>query len=262
MSSKPVVGVIGGSGFYDPDMLSNTKEVKIHTPYGPASDVITIGELNGLAVAFLPRHGRSHTIPPHMINSRANIWALSSLGVERILAPSAVGSLKEDIPPGTIVLPDQFLDMTKGRAYTFYDGPKVAHISMADPFCPEVRRVAGDVAERQSIPCRIGGTYVCIEGPRFSTRAESRTWRTLGGDIVGMTLVPEINLARELGMCYTTLALVTDFDVWAERPVTAKEVAETQKRNLEKAKKIIFGTIPAIQKRSCSCRNVLDEAFV
>jgi len=262
LSLKPTVGVIGGSGFYDPDMLTNTRELRVHTPYGPASDAVTVGELNGVAVAFLPRHGRSHTVPPHKINFRANIWALNSLGVERILAPSAVGSLREGITPGTIVLPDQFIDMTKNRVYTFYDGPKVAHISMADPFCPEVRNVAGDVARRESVAYKMGGTYVCIEGPRFSTRSESRMWRDLGGDIVGMTLVPEINLARELGMCYTTLALVTDFDVWAKKPVTATDVARTQKKNLESAKKMLFGTIPSIQKRGCSCRSVLDEAFV
>lgn len=260
---KPRIGIIGGSGFYDPSILTDVKEVRVHTPYGAPSDTIAVGRIGGVGVAFLPRHGRGHTIPPHRINSRANIWALHELGVERILAPSAVGSLRMEIEPGHLVLPDQFIDMTKTRVYTFYDGPRVAHISMADPFCQELRSILSTTATKLGIRHHQSGTYVCIEGPRFSTRAESAMWRLIGAHIVGMTLVPEINLARELGMCYSTIALVTDYDVWAEHPVTATEVVETQRRNIESARKLLYEAIPKIpEKRGCTCASVLDNAFV
>lgn len=260
---KPKIGVIGGSGFYDPAILSEPKEVRVHTPYGAPSDSIFVGRIGEIGVAFLPRHGRGHTIPPHKINSRANIWALHELGVERIIAPSAVGSLRHEIEPGHLVFPDQFIDMTKTRVYTFYDGPRVAHVSMADPFCPELRSILSKCAVELSLKHHAGGTYVCIEGPRFSTRAESAMWRMIGAHIVGMTLVPEINLARELGICYATVALVTDYDVWAEHPVTATEVVETQRRNIESARRLLYTAIPRIpQKRGCTCASVLDTAFV
>lgn len=260
---KPRIGVIGGSGFYDPTILSDTREIRVHTPYGAPSDSIFVGRVGDVAVAFLPRHGRAHTIPPHRINSRANIWALHELGVERIIAPSAVGSLKTEIEPGHLVFPDQFIDMTKTRVYTFYDGPRVAHISMADPFCPQLRSILSSEAGGLGLKHHTKGTYVCIEGPRFSTRAESAMWRLIGGDVIGMTLVPEINLARELGMCYATIALVTDYDVWAEHPVTAKQVVETQRKNIEAARRLLYATIPKVpEKRGCGCAGVLDSAFV
>ena len=261
--TKPRIGIIGGSGFYDPGMLSDVREVRVHTPYGAPSDSVFLGRLGDVGVAFLPRHGRGHTIPPHRINSRANIWALRELGVERILAPSAVGSLSEEIRPGQLVFPDQFIDMTKSRVYTFYDGPRVAHISAADPFCVELRSILSSSAGELGFERHLGGTYVCIEGPRFSTRAESALWRLMGAHIVGMTLVPEINLARELGLCYATIALVTDYDVWAEHPVTAQEVVETQRKNIEAARKLLYAAIPRIPlTRSCGCSSVLDSAFV
>ncbi len=260
---RPRIGVIGGSGFYDPGILSDVRELRVNTPYGAPSDSVFVGTLKGVGVAFLPRHGRGHIIPPHRINSRANIWALRELGVERILAPSAVGSLKSEVEPGQLVFPDQFIDMTKSRLYSFYDGPRVAHISAADPFCPELRSMLTGSAAELGLKHVDGGTYVCIEGPRFSTRAESKLWRMMGADIVGMTLVPEINLARELGLCYATIALVTDYDVWADHPVTAQQVVETQRRNIEAARGLLYSVIPRIPTvRRCGCASVLDSAFV
>ena len=219
------VGLIGGAGIYDPGALEDPVEVRVHTPHGEPSDFITVGRLGGVKVAFLPRHGRGHRIPPHMINYKANLWALKSLGVKWVLSVSAVGSLREDYRPGDLVVPDQFIDMTKNRQYTFFDGPVTVHVSMADPFCEDLSRKVYDTVRDLGYSVHYGGTYVCIEGPRFSTRAESRVWKEVfKADIIGMTLVPEVNLACELEMCYSTLAMVTDYDVWAEHPVTAGEV--------------------------------------
>lgn len=259
------IGIIGGSGLYDPGIFKEVEERKIHTPYGAPSDNIMVGKVNGVEVAFLPRHGRGHRLPPHAINYRANIWALHSLGVERIVAISAVGSLREDYRPGDFVLPDQFIDMTKNRVYTFYDGPKVAHIQIGlEPFCPEVRELVLKVAKEQGITIHDKGTYICIEGPRFSTKAESVIWKEVFKcDIIGMTLVPEINLARELGMCYCLIAMVTDYDIWAERIVTAEEVVRVMKENVEKAKKLLYTLIPILpEKRTCKCKEVLKTAFL
>jgi len=257
------IGIIGGSGLYDPEVIEGAKELKIYTPYGPPSDSIIVGMLKNRKVAFLPRHGKGHRIPPHMINSRANIWALKELGVRRLVTVSAVGSLREDYRPGDFVCPDQFIDMTRRRVYTFYDGPVVAHVSMADPFCPELRDVCVRTARQLGIAMHPTGTYVCIEGPRFSTRAESRLWRTFGADIVGMTLVPEVNLAREARMCFLNISMVTDYDVWAEHPVTAQEVARVMSENIEKVKRLLVELIPAIPtERSCKCGAYLDEALM
>ncbi len=260
---KAEIGIIGGSGLYDPAFVEDAKEIKVYTPYGLPSDFITIGWMKGRRVAFLPRHGKMHKVPPHMINYRANIWALKELGVTRIISVSAVGSLREDYKPGDFVCPDQFIDMTKNRVYTFYDGPVVAHVSMADPFCPELRKVCIEAAKALGITMHETGTYVCIEGPRFSTRAESRLWRSWGAHIIGMTLVPEVTLAREARMCYVTIAMVTDYDVWAEKPVTAHEVERVMKENLEKAKKLLYELIPRIPKeRGCGCEKFMDEALL
>jgi len=257
------IGIIGGSGLYDPGLFKEAKTIKIYTPYGPPSDEITVGEFKGRKVAFLPRHGKGHVIPPHMINYRANIWAFKALGVERIIAVSAVGSLREDYKPGDFVIPDQFIDFTKNRIYTFFDGRLVAHVSMADPFCPELREVAIATAKDLGIPVHEKGTYVCIEGPRFSTRAESRLYKSWGADIIGMTLVPEVNLAREAQICYVTIAMITDYDVWAEKPVTAEEVVRVMRENVEKAKKLLYELIPRIPKeRKCPCKDALKEALV
>lgn len=247
VKGKAEIGIIGGSGLYDVELLRKVEEIKIYTPYGPTSDNIIIGEYAGRKVAFLPRHGRGHKIPPHKINYRANIWALKSLGVDKIVAVSAVGSLREDYKPGDFVIPDQFIDFTKKREYSFFEGIVVGHFSMADPFCEPLRQLIIETAKELNIAVHSKGTYICIEGPRFSTRAESRLFKEVfKADIIGMTLVPEVNLAREAGICYATIAMVTDYDVWAEKPVTAAEVAKVMAENVEKAKKLIFTLIPKI----------------
>ncbi len=261
------VAIIGGSGLYDPGILEDAREVKVYTPYGEPSDNIIIGRVGDKRVAFLARHGRGHRIPPHRINYRANIWALKALGAKWVIAVSAVGSLREDYRPGDLVVPDQFIDMTKGRVYTFFDGHVVAHVSMADPFCEHLRRMLIETAERLGYRVHPRGTYICIEGPRFSTRAESRIWREVfKADIIGMTLVPEVNLACEAQMCYATLALVTDYDVWAEKPVTAEEVARIMAENVEKAKKVIYELIPRLPEEPepglCSCCRALETALL
>lgn len=261
------VGIIGGSGLYDPGILENVKEIKVYTPYGEPSDHIIVGELKGRKVAFLPRHGRGHRIPPHRINYRANIWALKMLGVKWVISVSAVGSLREDYRPGDLVVPDQFIDMTKCRQYTFFDGGVVAHVSMAEPFCEHLRQLLVETSRRLGYPVHDRGTYICIEGPRFSTKAESRVWREVfKADIIGMTLVPEVNLACEAQLCYATLALVTDYDVWAERPVTAEEVARVMAENTEKAKRVLYELIPRLppepDPERCSCCRALQTALL
>ena len=204
---------------------------------------------------------KKHTIPPHMINFRANIWAFKELGITRIIAPSAVGSLKEEVEPGHFALPTQFLDFTKSRKGTFSEEGKVIHISVADPFCPELHSTILKVVENQSLEIHNDCTYVCIKGPRFSTKAESKFYRTTGADIIGMTLVPECQLAREAQMCYASISTVTDYDVWAEKPVTAKEVLETLSTNVERTKKVLTELIDKIPKqRKCSCARALEEA--
>jgi 5'-methylthioadenosine phosphorylase len=257
------IGIIGGSGVYDISMLKGPEEVKVYTPYGETSDRVTLGEFGGRKVAFIPRHGKGHRVPPHMVNYRANIWAMRELGVTRVIAPSAVGSLQTEVKPGQIVFPDQFVDMTRKREYTFYDGGPVAHISMADPFCPELREAAQAQGKKLSLDFHAKGTYVCIEGPRFSTRAESALFRSWGAQVIGMTLVPEANLAREKGMCYLTVAMVTDYDVWADAPVTAQEVVETQLNNVERVRRLLAALIPAVPKqRGCRCAESLKDSVI
>jgi len=261
MSEYAEIGIFGGTGIYDSGLLNDSKEITIDTPYGKTSDSITIGEFNGRKIAFMPRHGKKHTIPPHLINFRANIWAFKELGVKRIIAPSAVGSLKEEFQPGHFALPSQFIDFTKSRKGTFSENGKVIHISVADPFCPELQNVVLDVAKNQEIQIHKDCTYVCIEGPRFSTKAESKFFRTTGADIIGMTLVPECQLAREAQICYVSISTITDYDVWAEKPVTAKEVMETLAKNVEMTKKLLTLVINKIpEKKSCSCEKALEEA--
>ena len=256
------IAIIGGTGVYDPELMEDAKKVKVHTPYGAPSATVTVGVYKGRRVAFLPRHGEGHTIPPHRIPFRANIWALKQLGVKRILASSAVGSLRLDYEPGHFVLTDQFIDRTKKRLDTFYEGGQVCHISAADPFCPQLRGLVGDLAERLGLTVHRKGVYVCIEGPRFSTRAESRLFRSWGCDIIGMTLYPEVVLAREAEICYASIAMVTDYDVWAEKPVSAQEVVETMARNSEGFRKLISEAIPRIpEKRECGCGEALKEAL-
>ncbi len=262
------VGIIGGSGLYDPGIVEEPVEVRVSTPYGNPSDFIIVGRVGDVSVAFLPRHGRGHRYPPHAINYRANIWALKALGVKWVISVSAVGSLREDYRPGDFVVPDQFIDMTKNRgSYTFFDGPITVHVSMADPFCEDLRRRLIEAARGLGYTVHSSGTYICIEGPRFSTRAESRVWREVfKADIIGMTLVPEVNLACEAQMCYATLAMVTDYDVWAERPVTAAEVEKVMKQNVERAREILYRVIPQLKgdpdPGMCSCCRALEHAVV
>ena len=265
MVNSAEVGIIGGTGVYDPGLLSSKRELKVHTPYGEPTDLVTIGEYSGVKVAFIPRHGRGHRIPPHSINSRANIWALKQLRVKRIIAPSAVGSLQEGYKPGDIVIPDQFIDFTKKRQYTFYDGGQVCHVSVADPFCSEVRSIAIDRIKKMKFTMHDRATYVCIEGPRFSTRAESKFFRdVMKADIIGMTLVPEVNLAREAEICYTSIATVTDYDAWADHPVTSAEIIETLSKNVEKTKKLIADLVLAIPaaRKKCACGSALENALL
>lgn len=259
------IGIIGGTGIYNAELLDNAKSIKIFTPYGSTSDLITIGEYNGRSVAFIPRHGKDHTIPPHKVNSRANIWALHSLGVSRIIAPSAVGSLQDNYKPGDIILPDQFLDFTKRRDYTFYDEGNVCHISCADPFCNELRDIFLKVGKKLEYNVHDKSTYICIEGPRFSTRAESKYFKDiLHGDIIGMTLIPECILAREMEICYVSIATVTDYDVWYENPVSSKEILEVLSKNTSKIKELLAKFIPSIPgtRNKCECKDALKDAMV
>ncbi len=256
------IGIFGGTGIYDSGLLTESKETKIKTPFGETSDSITVGIFKGKKVAFMPRHGKKHTIPPHLINFRANIWAFKELGVKRVIAPSAVGSLKQELRPSDFALPSQFIDFTKSRKYSFVEEGRVIHISVADPFCPELQGAVSKAADNLRLKMHKNCTYVCIEGPRFSTRAESKFYKeVIGADIIGMTLVPECQLAREAQMCYVSISTVTDYDVWAEKPVTAKEVMETLTKNVEMTKKLL-SVLPDFipQKRSCSCEKALTEA--
>jgi len=261
MEDQAEIGIFGGTGIYDSGLLKDAKEVSIDTPYGKPSDIITLGTFKDRKIAFMPRHGKKHTIPPHMINFKANIFAFKELGVKRIIAPSAVGSLKEEIAPGDFALPSQFLDFTKSREGSFSENGKVIHISVAEPFCPELQNVVLKIANNQNMTIHKDCTYVCIEGPRFSTKAESKFFRTTGADIIGMTLVPECQLAREAQICYASISTVTDYDVWSDKPVTAKEVLETLSKNVTTTKKLLASLIDEIPKtRGCSCEKALTEA--
>ena len=257
------IGIIGGTGLQDPHLLKNIQEIEINTPYGAPSDSFTIGELARRKVAFLARHGRKHTIRPTDVNSRANMFAFKKLGVERILAASTVGSLREEYMPGDIVFTDQFIDRTTKREQSFYTQEQVCHISVAEPMCPEIRKVLFAVAKEAGIKAHTNGTYVCIEGPRFSTKAESELFQNWGADIVGMTLVPECVLAREAEICYASISMVTDYDCWKDHAVTTEDIVTTMKANVEKVKKIIAEAIPKMPKeRTCGCHCALKGALV
>ncbi len=262
LPARRTVGVIGGSGITGIFDQGAKATHRVATPWGAPSGPIEEGEVGGLRVLFLPRHGPGHTIPPHRVNYRANIDALRALGAEAVVTVSSVGSLKEELSPGTFVLPDQFIDLTKRRPTTFYDGGRVYHVSLADPFCPDLTREAVSAGRAVGSPFTEGKTYVCVEGPRFSTRAESAYFRTFA-DVIGMTLVPEVTLARERALCYVCLAMVTDFDVWADRPVEAKEIVETMHRNVERMRRLLTGFLPRIAKPpECGCAQALDQAGV
>jgi 5'-methylthioadenosine phosphorylase len=240
------VGIFGGSGFYS--FLESAETVELDTPYGKPSAPIAIGELGGARVAFLPRHGLEHELPPHRIPYRANVWALREVGARRIIGPCASGALRSDLGLGEFVVCDQFVDRTWGRADTFYDGPRTTHVSAADPYCPELRRLLVETAAELGLPARDGGTVVVVQGPRFSTRAESRWFQSMGWDVINMTAYPECHLARELELCYATIAMVTDYDVGVEgRPaVTAAEVVRVFEQNNARVRELLFAVIPKI----------------
>jgi len=259
------IGVIGGSGLYHIKGLTDIEEVNIDTPFGKPSDTITIGRLGGVGVAFLPRHGRGHHIPPTDVPARANIYALKSLGVERIIAINAVGSFKEEIKPGDLLIPDQLIDRTRSRVNTFFGEGIVVHIPFAEPFCPVLSQIVYQTAQEAGATVHRGGTYVAMEGPAFSTRAESRLYRSWGADVIGMTALPETKLAREAEICYAIIACVTDYDSWREssEPITVDAILDTLHKNIDIARKIIklaTGRIP--EKRDCDCPMALKTAIV
>ncbi len=260
------IAVIGGTGLYEIEGLTDVEEVLATTPFGDPSDAIIIGTLEGRRVAFLPRHGRGHKISPTELPVRANIYALKSLGVEQIISISAVGSMRENIAPRDIVIPDQIFDRTKSRVSTFFTDGIVAHIGFAEPFCQEMRKVLHDVArEVATTSVHDGGNFLCMEGPQFSTKAESRVYRQWGMDIIGMTAIPEAKLAREAEICYATVAMVTDYDVWheTEEAVTVEMVLGNLKHNTETAKNIIKQAISRLPKtRDCECTNALQFALI
>ncbi|MEV7229498.1 S-methyl-5'-thioadenosine phosphorylase [Polymorphospora sp. NPDC051019] len=258
MSPHAQIAVIGGSGLYV--LLDGATEHIVGTPYGAPSDPITIAEVGGRPVAFLPRHGRDHRHPPHLIPYRANLWALRSIGVRQVLAPCAVGGLRPELGPGTFVVPDQLIDRTTGRVQTYYDRGAV-HVSFADPYCPVGRTVVLDAARGHDVAATDGGTMVVVEGPRFSTRAESRWYTSIGGAVVNMTGHPEAVLARELALCYTSVALVTDLDAGVEggHGVTQEEVFRVFAENTARLREVLLDAVAALPaERSCPCPNALD----
>jgi 5'-methylthioadenosine phosphorylase len=255
------IGVFGGSGFYE--LLDNPREFKVDTPYGAPSAPVMHGEIGGRTVAFLPRHGADHGLPPHMINYRANLWAMRTLGVSRIIGPNACGSLQPHVEPGHFVICDQFVDRTWGRKDTFYDGPTTTHVSSADPYCPVMRRVAVEKANGLGITVHDGGTVVVIQGPRFSTRAESKWFASQGWEVINMTQYPECYLARELEICYCNISLITDHDAGAEgvEPVTNDEVIRVFGENNARVKDLLYAMIPGLpEERACQCATALEGA--
>ncbi|MHA1491125.1 MAG: S-methyl-5'-thioadenosine phosphorylase [Promethearchaeota archaeon] len=279
------IGIIGGTG--SDIELENAEEIKVYTPYGKPSDFINVGFFKGKKVAFLSRHGKGHVIPPHKLNYRANIWALKELGVKCIISPSAVGSLKKEHDKKKFILVDQYIDRTRKRFDTFYEGGQVCHIGQADPYCSYLNNLFFESAKNiEDFDVQIGGTYVCIEGPRFSTRAESKMFRQWGGDIIGMTTYPEVVLAAEKEICYCCIAMVTDLDVWAGKcpncgiveikekcetcggpveklAVSIEEILETMAKNADNLKKMLELTIPKIDtEKDCPCRHSLTGAIL
>jgi 5'-methylthioadenosine phosphorylase len=259
------VGVIGGTGLYDIEGLTDIEEVDITTPFGKPSDVIGVGRLEGVEVAFLPRHGKGHHISPTEVPSRANIYALKSLGVEHIIAINSAGSFKSEINPGDLVIPDQLIDRTRQRVNTFFGEGIVAHIPFANPFCPVLSHILYQAAQEAGAGVHQGGTYVVMEGPAFSTRAESRLHLSWGADIVGMTALPEARLAREAEICYAIIGCVSDYDSWHDRhePVNADAILNIMRRHVDTTKKIIklaVGRIP--ETRDCECATALKTAII
>jgi 5'-methylthioadenosine phosphorylase len=261
----PRVGVIGGSGLYALEGLKNVREVKLRTPFGSPSDAYVTGTLDGVPMAFLPRHGRGHRLLPTELNFRANVWGMKKLGVEWLIGVSAVGSMKEGIRPGDMVVPDQFIDRTRQRASTFFGGGVAVHVALADPVCPALHDVLARAAEAAGARVHPRGTYLCMEGPQFSTRAESLLYRSWDVDVIGMTNLQEAKLAREAEICYATLALATDYDCWhdAEASVTADAILEVLHRNVDMARRIVRMAAPLRPRpRACGCPTAVANAII
>jgi len=262
---EPVIGIIGGSGLYEMEGLTHLREERVPTPFGDPSDAYILGRMEGRPVAFLARHGRGHRLLPSELNFRANIYGFKTLGVQWIISASAVGSMREAIRPADIVVPDQFFDRTKARASTFFGDGLVAHVSFADPVCPQLSDQLSRAGREAGATVHRGGTYLCIEGPQFSTRAESRIYRGWGVDVIGMTNLQEAKLSREAEICYATMALVTDYDVWheTEGDVSVEKVVAILHKNVATAKAIIRRVLPVIQgDRSCVCAHALKDAII
>jgi 5'-methylthioadenosine phosphorylase len=263
--AEPAVGVIGGSGLYEMEDLKDVREVKLRTPFGAPSDAFVTGTLDGVPMVFLPRHGRGHRILPSELNFRANIWGMKMLGVEWLIGVSAVGSMKEEIRPGHIVLPDQFIDRTKNRSDTFFGGGVAVHVALADPVCPALHGVLIGAAQEAGAHVHGHGVYLCIEGPQFSTRAESLLYRSWGVDVIGMTNAQEARLAREAEICYATVALATDYDCWQreEEGVTADAILSVLHRNVEMARRLVRHAAPHRPvPRCCPCPSALATAII
>ncbi len=261
------IGIIGGSGLYKMEALTDRETVEVDTPFGRPSDAIVTGTLAGQRVAFIPRHGKGHRYSPTEVPYAANIYALKMLGVRKVLGVSACGSLKEELAPGHIVIPDQLFDMTKDRRRTFFGNGLVAHVGVADPFCPDLAEVAAKAVEDAGGTVHRGGTFVTIEGPRFSTRGESAMFREWGFSIIGMTTSPEAYLAREAEMCYAVMAHITDYDVWHDEPVTLDMVMKTFQKNLKTAQQSVINAVETLgtmdeESLMCDCENALESAFV
>lgn len=259
------IGIIGGSGLYGVEGLEKIKTVSVDTPWGTPSDELIKGEIGEIELVFLPRHGRGHKIMPSEVNYRANIFAMKKLGVNWIISVSAVGSMKKEIEPGHIVIPSQFIDNTKNRESTFFGEGVVAHVSMADPVCPQLSQILFNSALEAGATVHMGGTYVCIEGPQFSSRAESEIYRSWNVDVIGMTNMPEAKLAREAEICYSTLALSTDYDCWHEvhDDVTVDDIIEILTKNVERAKDIIKRVVSKFHVANrCACANALENAII
>lgn len=259
------IAVIGGTGLYEIEGMADIKEVRVKTPFGDPSDSIITGKLGEMPVAFLPRHGRGHRIAPNELPQRANIYALKSLGVERIIAVNSCGSFKEELKPRDLVVPDQVIDRTKGRVSTFFGNGIVGHIPFAEPFCPDLATILFQAASESGAIVHRGGTFIAMEGPQFSTKAESRLYKSWGADIIGMTVIPEAKLAREAEICYATLACVTDYDSWHDDldEVRIEEIIAILNQNMERAKNIIKLAIKKIQpERSCICTNILENSLI
>jgi 5'-methylthioadenosine phosphorylase len=261
---KAKVGIIGGSGLYNMEGMAEIEEVKVSTPFGEPSDAVVLGDLGGVGVAFIPRHGKGHRISPSELPAKANIYALKSLGVERIISVNAVGSLREEIEPLDVVIPDQLIDRTKGRPSTFFTDGIVGHISFAEPFCPVLSRVSFEASTKAGVKAHRGGTCLVMEGPQLSTKAESQLYRSWGADIIGMTALPEAKLAREAEICYAALTLVTDYDCWhpTYESVTTDMILTNLRKGIDAVRRILKLLLPSIpQQQDCACASALKHAI-